>query len=127
MLRRVRMCQRGGRGPLRRCYTVGDGQTKRFYVGGLRGKGLQDLHEAEDGDTVVLAEDRDEIVKEPRWPGDFGEDEEDALEDDEEVVDDRKHGATRLERDTIKSQGKLATENCAVMLDQDRTYVLFSR
>lgn len=49
---------------------------------------------------MILAEDGDKVVKEPRRPGNLGKDEEDALEDDEEVVDDREHGATRLERDT---------------------------
>lgn len=62
---------------------------------------LQDLHEAEDSDTVFTSENGDKVVKEPCGPRDFGEEEEDALEDDEEMVDDREHVTTGLKRNTV--------------------------
>lgn len=108
MLRLEQMCLRGAKGQPRQCYMVlrvritsDEEQKESVYA--------QDLHEAEDGDAMVFAEDGDKVVEEPGWPGDFGEDEEDALEDDEQVVDDREHGATWLKRNTrgVESQFKL--------------------
>lgn len=61
----------------------------------------QDLKEAEDANTVVAAKDGDEVVKEPSGPGELGQEEKNALEDDEDVVDDRKHGTTGLKRHTM--------------------------
>lgn len=66
-------------------------------------EGLQDLHEAEDGDAVLTSKDRDKVIEEPGRPRDLREEEEDALEDDEEMVDDGKHGTTGLKRNTMIS------------------------
>lgn len=63
----------------------------------------QDLEETKDADTVVAAKDGDEVVKEPSGPGELGQKEKDALEDDEDVVDNRKHGATGLKRHTVSN------------------------
>ena len=66
----------------------------------------QNLHETQNADTVVTAEDRDKIIKEPRGPSDFRKQQEHALEYDEEVVDDGEHRAAWLKGYTI-SQGSL--------------------
>lgn len=50
---------------------------------------------------MLTSENGDKVVKEPCWPRDFGEEEEDALEDDEEMVDDREHVTTGLKRNTV--------------------------
>lgn len=62
------------------------------------------MEEPKDGDTVLATEDGEVVVEEPRGPRDLSEDKDDALEDDEEVVDDRKHGTTGLKRDTIEQK-----------------------
>jgi len=56
----------------------------------------ENLHETQNADTVVTAEDRDKIIKEPRGPSDFRKQQENALEYDEDVVDNSEHGAAWL-------------------------------
>jgi len=56
----------------------------------------ENLHETQNASTVVAAEDRNEIIEEPRGPPDFRKQQEDALEYDEEVIDDSEHGAAGL-------------------------------
>lgn len=59
---------------------------------------LQDLHESEDPNTMRGSKDRDEVIKEGRGPRDLGEEKKKDLKDNEQLVDDGKHGTTGLQR-----------------------------
>jgi hypothetical protein len=57
------------------------------------------LHSAKDAHTVVRAKDGEEVQEEGLGPAEFGEDEDDALTDDEQTVEDREHDTSRLDGD----------------------------
>jgi hypothetical protein len=86
----------------------------------------QDLHETENANAIVTAEDRNKIVKEPRGPSNLRKQQENALEDDEQVVDDSEHRASWLKRYAGEESSLVRKNSTPNMLDQ-KTYVLFSR
>lgn len=63
-----------------------------------RSRYLQALNDAQSAEAKVPSKNREEPVKERRWPADLGHDENNDLSDDQQSVEDRPEGTGRLVR-----------------------------